>query len=184
LAEQLHIPKEWIEGCLQNIPASQEAVYKACYVPFMKICLRYTRDYDEAANVLHDAFIKIFTKLGEFAGKGAIEGWMRRIVVHTAIDHVRKQKLHPIVSLHASHDVREEQEDQQKYIVDEQQVLQHIHQLPQMHALVFNLFVMDNNSHQEIADQLQISVASSKWYLFEARKILQQKLAIYIHGEE
>lgn len=184
MAEQIHISQEWIDGCLNRLPAAQEAVYKATYVYFMKICLRYTGDYHEASNLLQDAYIKIFTKWNDYSGKGNIVGWMKRIVVNTAIDFVRKQKVKPSVALKRDYDVADESEEESKFIVDEQQLLQHIKELPKMHLLVFNLFVMDDNSHHEISEKLDITVASSKWYLHEARKILQKKLAVYIDGDK
>jgi RNA polymerase sigma factor (sigma-70 family) len=109
-------------------------------------------------------------------------GWMKRIVVNTAIDYVRKEKTHAHISMPEVPDVIEnETQDEEKYVIDEKQLLQLIRELPKMQAIVFNLFVMEDYSHQEVADQLNITVALSKWYLFDARKILQKKLAVYVN---
>jgi len=166
---------EIIEGCKQKQPKAQEYLYKTCYPVFMKICLRYA-DYDNAANILQDSFIKIFTKIDSYSGSGDMVGWMRKIVVNTCLDFVRSNKKTNNTAIENIPDVAEE-EQENKYVVDEKHLLQMIRQLPEKHALVFNLYVMEEYSHQEIADSLNITVASSKWYLHEARKILQAKIA-------
>jgi RNA polymerase sigma-70 factor, ECF subfamily len=179
---QIQIDKEIIEGCLKRQPQAQEALYRSCYKVFMKICMRYTDSYDDAANVLQEAFIKIFMRIEAYKGTGDFVGWMKRIVVNTAIDYVRKEKTQGHISMPEVPDVMEnETQDEEKYVIDEKQLLQLIRELPKMQAIVFNLFVMEDYSHQEIADQLNITVALSKWYLFDARKILQKKLAVYVN---
>ena len=110
-----------------------------------------------------------------YTGKGQFVGWMKRIVVNTAIDFVRREKQSLHMPLNAQHEMLEEEEElSEHFIKDEKQLLSIIRELPTMHLMVFNLFVMDDCPHQEIAERLSISVASSKWYLFEARKILKK----------
>lgn len=176
----ISIDIEIVNGCKQKQAKAQEALYKACYPVFMKICLRYAA-YDDAANILQDAFIKIFTKIDSYTGEGDIVGWMRRIVVNACIDFTRKNKKSSGVNIDNIPDVAEETEEN-KYVADKKQIIQMIRQLPEKHALVFNLYVMEEYSHQEIADSLSITVASSKWYLHEARKILQEKITNLKHG--
>lgn len=178
----LTIDKTLIDGCLNRQPQAQEALYRSCYPIFMKICLRYTDSYDDAANVLQDAFIKIFVKMETYKGSGDIVGWMRRIVVNSAIDHTRKEKQGTLVSMPDVPDqIETDETNESRYVVDENQLLIMIRELPKMQSLVFNLFVMEDYTHQEIADQLAITVALSKWYLFDARKMLQKKLAHYVN---
>lgn len=181
--KEIEIPDQFIEGCRQKKPEAQEAVYKAVYAYFMKIGLRYTGNYDDASNILQDSFIKIFTRMDGYTGKGQFVGWMKRIVVNTAIDFVRREKQTLHMPLNAQHEMLEEEEElSEHFIKDEKQLLSIIRELPTMHLMVFNLFVMDDCPHQEIAERLSISVASSKWYLFEARKILKKKLTQLHHG--
>jgi RNA polymerase sigma-70 factor (ECF subfamily) len=121
-------------------------------------------------------------KIETYKGSGDIVGWMRRIVVNSAIDHTRKEKQSTLVSMPDVPDQAETNEtNESKYVIDEKQLLVLIRELPKMQSLVFNLFVMEDYSHQEIADQLSITVALSKWYLFDARKMLQKKLAVYVN---
>ncbi len=179
--KEISIEEDLVEGCKQRKADAQEAVYRKAYAPFMQICLRYTGNYEDAVNVLQDSFLKIFTRVDAYTGKGAFVGWMKRIVVNSAIDFVRKQKQESIVSLEKAGELAEEVDSEKEWLVDEKQLIQTISELPAMHKLVFNLFVMDDCSHKEIAERLSISVSTSKWYLFDARKILQKKLAIYLY---
>ncbi len=180
--KEIDIPYQLIEGCRQKRPEAQEAVYKAVYTSFMKIGLRYTGNYEDAANILQDSFIKIFTRMEGYTEKGGFVGWMKRIVVNTAIDFIRKEKQIQHIPLNEHHEMlEEEQELKENYVNDEKQLLAIIRELPSMQLMVFNLFVMDECSHQEIAERLSISVATSKWYLFEARKILKKKLTQIHH---
>lgn len=179
---QLNVEPDLITGCKNKQPQAQELLYRRCYPLFMKICLRYSRSYDDAANVLQESFIKIFLRIHTYSGKGDFIGWMKKIVVNTALDHLRKDKLHEHVTMPEIPDVADSELMQEsKYVVDEKQLLGLIRQLPKMQSVVFNLFVMENYSHQDIANELSITVALSKWYLFDARKQLQKKLALYVN---
>ncbi|MFM9985418.1 MAG: RNA polymerase sigma factor [Flavobacteriales bacterium] len=179
---QLQIDQETIEGCRKKQPQAQENLYRICYPVFMRICLRYTRSYDDAANMLQEGFIKILMRIDGYKGAGDFIGWMRRIIINTALDQVRKEKIVGHVVMAEVPDMEDkESEEESKFIIDEKQMLVLIRELPRTQSVVFNLFVMENYSHQEIADELLITVSSSKWYLFDARKILQKKLAHYVN---
>ncbi len=172
----IEIDKDIINGCQLHQQQAQECLYKLCYTDFMRICLRYTHSYEDASNILHDSFIKIFTKIATFSGSGDIVGWMKRIVVNTCIDYNRAKKQEGMVSIDTIPDVAGEDDEETKFVVDEKQLLIFIRQLPILHAEVFNLFVMEDYSHEEIGGLLGISVATSKWYLFSARKVLREKI--------
>ena len=179
---QLTIDKEIITGCMNKQPQAQESLYRQCYPVFMRICLRYTDSYDNAANVLQESFIKILMRIDSFKDTGDFVGWMKRIVINTALDHVRKEKARMHVTMPEVPDtVDQENTSESRYVIDEKQLIDLIRELPKMQSVVFNLFVMEDYSHQEIADELAITVALSKWYLFDARKQLQKKLAMYVN---
>lgn len=178
---QLTIDKELIDRCRARDARAQESLYRLCYPVFMKICLRYASGYDDAANILQESFIKIFMKLHSYQESGDVVGWMKRIVVNSAIDHVRKEKTRSTVSMAKAIDVKEEEVAEENFVIDENQLLALIRELPETQSLVFNLFVMENYSHQEIAERLDMTVASSKWYLFDARKILQKRISVYVN---
>ncbi len=177
------VSKEIIEGCQSNNRSSQEDLYKLCYSEFMKICLRYTETYDDAANVLHDAFIKILTKMNAVKNTSDAVGWMKRIVVNTCIDHLRLKKNLNQVSMEGI-ELPSEQNEENNFVVDENALLGLIRNLPKTQAAVFNLFVMENYSHTKISELLNISVANSKWHLFDARKILKEKVSLILKQNE
>ncbi|MGL4597835.1 MAG: RNA polymerase sigma factor [Bacteroidia bacterium] len=165
-----------IDGFKRQEKEAQETVYKLCYAEFMKVALRYTHSYDDAADLLHDAFIRIFTKVNSFQGSGDLVGWMKRILVNAAIDHCRLKQARPQIELEDAEEAIQKQQEEKQYIADEHQLLRLIRNLPKQQVLVFNLYVMEAYSHQEIADALAISVANSKWLLFSARKTLKEKI--------
>lgn len=176
------IAPELINNCKLKQSQAQATVYRMCYADFMRICLRYTGSYEDAANVLHDAFIKIFTKIETYTGSGDFVGWMRRIIVNTGIDFSRSKKEMSNVPIESIPDMAEEQEET-KFVVDEKHLLKLIRELPKKHALVFNLFIMEEYSHEEIAKMIDITVASSKWYLFSARKTLKEQVSKLLKSE-
>ena len=174
------IPSNIIEGCRQGLRSAQESLYKLCYADFMKVCLRYADSYDDAANILHDAFIKILTKMDSFKNSGDMVGWMRRIVINTNIDYIRAKKDQTHTSFDNIAEIAEENEEE-GFVIDENSLLTIIRSLPPKQAAVFNLFVMESFSHDKIAEALDMTVASSKWHLFEARRILKEKVGSFLN---
>ncbi|MGL5888732.1 MAG: RNA polymerase sigma factor [Bacteroidia bacterium] len=177
----LSIAPDVIAACRKRERAAQETIYKTCYKDFFKTCLRYTSSYDDAADILHDAFIKIFTKIDSYNGTGNFAGWMRRIIVNACLDYHRNRKNEQTVSMEQVPEEAEEQEEN-PYIIDEHKLLELIHSLTGKYLLVFNLFIMEKYTHEEISRELSISVSASKWYVSEARKQLKVKAAQLLHG--
>src|ERR1051326_4959018 len=83
---------EIIKGCLKNDRASQKALYEHFYSRMLGVCMRYAKDRDEAKDMLNEAFLKVFNSLRTFAGKGSFEGWVKRVIVNSAIDRLRKNR--------------------------------------------------------------------------------------------
>ncbi len=150
--------------------------------------MRYTRDKDTAQDMLQDAFIKTFDKIGDFNFSGSFEGWLRRIVVNTAIDHIRRNKQMLTIdddSLIKDEDkdsvgaFQEENEDLAPYAnVSPEMIMEAMQKLSPAYQAVFNLYVFENYTHKDIADALQISVGTSKSNFAKAKmrlKILLQK---------
>lgn len=177
---KITIPNHIIEACKLGQRSAQETLYKMCYADFMRVCLRYAECYDDAANILHDAFIKILTKMDSYKNSGDFVGWMRRIVINTNIDYIRSRKDQTHVSVESIAELAED-DDATDFVVDEKSLLKIIRSLPVKQAAVFNLFVMENYSHERIAEALDMTVASSKWHLFEARRILKDKVSAYLN---
>jgi RNA polymerase sigma-70 factor (ECF subfamily) len=175
--------KEIIEGCLRNERRSQEELFKLFYGKMLPVCMRYMPDRDSAQEVLQEGFIKVFEKLGAFDYKGSFEGWIRRIIANTAIDAIRKSKKDPYLTdndndfkLGAS-DPMVEREDLEFTDLKAEIAMEAIQKLSPAYRAVFNLFVLEDYSHKEIAELLGISEGTSKSNLAKAKMNLQKILS-------
>ncbi|MFB6457793.1 RNA polymerase sigma factor [Chitinophaga sp. Hz27] len=164
-----------IVECRKNNRKAQEQLYRQLYGFAMAIAMRYAVDEHEAADILAHAFVKMFRSINTFdESKGNVHGWLKRIVINEALDHIKQRskfvslELETVEEPAISNDVIEK--------TDAAAILHLVRQLPPATHAVFVLFAIDGHTHKEIAAQLNISEGTSKWHLSEARKILQQKL--------
>lgn len=163
-----------IKKCASGNSLAQKAFYDKFAGKMMGVCLRYTNGYEEAQDVLQDGFIKIFNHLPDYQQKGSLEGWVRRIIVNTALDHYRKNKKY---IKDVSVDDVDYMLEKKEFIVESLQaedLLKIIHQLPAGYKMVFNLFAIEGYSHKEIAQQLDITESTSKSQYSRARKLLRE----------
>ena len=174
--------REIVEGCIANNRKCQEQLFKLFYGKMLSVCIRYIPDRDSAQEVLQEGFIKVFDKIGAFDHKGSLEGWIRRIVVNTAIDHIRKSKKDPFrtdqdddFKLGAS-DPMVEMEELQLLELKAELAMKAIQQLSPAYRTVFSLYVLEDYSHKEIAEKLGISEGTSKSNLAKAKMNLQRIL--------
>jgi RNA polymerase sigma-70 factor (ECF subfamily) len=174
--------REIVEGCIANNRKCQEQLFKLFYGKMLSVCIRYIPDRDSAQEVLQEGFIKVFDKIGAFDDKGSLEGWVRRIVVNTAIDHIRKSKKDPFrtdqdddFKLGAS-DPMVEMEELQLLELKAELAMEAIQQLSPAYRTVFSLYVLEDYSHKEIAEKLGISEGTSKSNLAKAKMNLQRIL--------
>lgn len=169
--------QQLIEGCSRNDRKAQKALYEQYASVLLGICCRYTRDRAEAEDVLQEGFVKIFSHIAQFSGTGSFEGWMKRIMVNTAITHFRANQKHfnqlDITEIRES---RVEDSSLPEADFSQEDLLGVIRQLPRGYQVVFNLFVIEGYSHKEIGEMLGIDVGTSKSQLSRARSILQEKL--------
>jgi len=173
---------EIVEGCLRGERRSQEALFKQFYGKMMAVCLRYISDRDTAQEVLQEGFIKVFDKLEVFDFKGSFEGWIRRIIANTAIDAIRKNKRNPFLS-DQDNDFKQEAvnelEEKEKFQLIEVKAeiaMEAISKLSPAYRTVFNLYVLEDYSHKEIAELLGINEGTSKSNLAKAKMNLQRIL--------
>jgi RNA polymerase sigma-70 factor (ECF subfamily) len=174
-----------IDGCLKGDRRSQQAIHKMFYGKMKAICMRYTRDNDQAMDIVQDGFIKVFNSLDKYTGVGSFEGWMRRIIVNLCIDRFRRLKRDVVlfedsVTLeNYEDDVDEEdnEEDNEIYNITQEQIIEAMQQLSPAYRTVFNLYVFENYSHQEIAEALEISIGTSKSNYAKARKNMKKLLS-------
>lgn len=179
--------KEIIEGCKKGLHAAYEELYKQYSSKLMAIALRYTASKAQAEDILQDAFIKIFKNIQKFDDKGSFEGWLKRIVVRTAIDAYHVEKInwtHEGVSEYKDLGGTDYETIVSKLSLDE--IKEKIQKLPEGYKLVFNLHVIEGYTHQEIGEMLGIAEGTSRSQLAKAKKMLQgmlQKMNLVAHGK-
>jgi len=165
--------EQLIIKCKKNNRKAQGELYTCMRRKLFTLCLKYSKNYAESEDNLQDAFLTIFSKIKQYNGNGSFEGWMKRIVINTALQRYRKASVLDVIK----DDVLEEEIVE----VEVDQVpldflLEIIQQLPDKYRLVFNLYVLDGFSHKEIAEMLNVSVGTSKSNLSRARNILKEKI--------
>lgn len=161
-----------IQACKEQNPKGQRKLYEHFYGYSMNIALRYSKSKDEALEILNDAFLKIFLKINQFDNSYPFKPWLRKIVVNTAIDYYRKNSLR-IVDISLDNIPEESYFDPFDHLENENDMLPIIQELPPMYRMVFNLYVMEEYKHQEIADKLNITVSTSKSNLSRAKAKLR-----------
>lgn len=169
-----------LTGCLKKERKAQELLYKKYSRTMFHICLSYSGDRDDAKDILQEAFVKVFTNLGKYNSKGALEGWIRRIVTNTAIDFFRRKKR--LQFLNEFNEEPEEEEEQSFFanaIFTTDLILNYIKQLPDGARVVFNLFAVEGLTHKEIASRLEISEGTSKSQYNRARTLLKRWISEY-----
>lgn len=170
--------EELIQECCKQKIAAQTKVYQLFSDKLFGLCLKYSRNKQDAEDNLQDSFITIFNKIEQYKNKGSFEGWLKRITINTALQKYREK-----APLQNVKEITDELEDVplnlESSIFNVDVLLGFIQQLPDKYRLVFNLFVLDGYSHKEIAEMLVISVGTSKSNLSRAKKILKDKLEIY-----
>ena len=141
----------------------------------MVVCMRYARHRLEAEDILQEAFVKVFDNIKEFAAKGSLEGWIRRIVVNTALKHnQRKYFTHEQIAVDELPETAIEPAIYAK--LGEQELLDMIARLPDGYRTIFNLYAIEGYSHAEIAEMLDIQESTSRSQLVKARKLLQTQV--------
>ena len=165
--------KDLIRKCRNNDRDAQEQLYRLYAAKLFGLCLKYSNSRQEAEDNLQDGFVTIFEKISQYKNEGSFEGWMKRILINTALQKHRQQKVYGITN----EDYLQQEEIEVE--TDELSVdflLECVQNLPDRYRQVFNLYVMDGHSHKEIAELLKISEGTSKSNLARARMALKDKI--------
>ncbi|WP_210464178.1 RNA polymerase sigma factor [Rufibacter roseolus] len=169
------VVEELLKGCLQNSREAQRKLYQHFYGYAMSICVRYSKDDEEAKEVLNDGFMKVFTKLKQYDQKKPFKGWVRRIMINTALDNYRHNLKHYHgVDLEDASPVADGADIVGN--LNYEYLISLIQQLSPAYKAVFNLYVIDGYNHEEIAEILGISSGTSKSNLSKARANLREIL--------
>ena len=164
-----------VRDCISGKREAQKRLYQHFQKKMFGVCLRYAKDHTEAEDILQDGFIRVFNHLHQFKNKGSLEGWIKKIMINTALERFRKKEV-----LYISNEV-EEYEEQFNYEdtigeISSQDLMKLIRELTPQYRTVFSLFAIEGYTHQEISKMLKISVGTSKSNLSRARIILQEEV--------
>jgi len=168
---------ELIRGCIRENAACQKALFDRYASRMLGVCYRYARNQADAEDILQDSFIKVFNKIGQFKSEGSFEGWIRKIVVHTAIKKYSLMRYQKEQSVEEVKESVASLEDPSAYShLTEKDLLRLINSLPDGYRLIFNLYVMEGFRHEEIAVMLGIQPGTSRSQLVKARMMLQKQI--------
>lgn len=163
---------ELIQECIQGNAMAQKLLYDTYSSRLYAICLRYSKNEEEAQDILQDSFVKIFTKLNTFQFSGSFEGWLKKITTNTAIEYYRKKiDVETVEEINFSPYLAVDSEKN----LEVEELLKMIQELPEGYRVIFNMYAIDGYTHSEIAQKLNISEGTSKSQLSRARAHLQKK---------
>ncbi|MFT7613366.1 MAG: RNA polymerase sigma factor (sigma-70 family) [Parvicellaceae bacterium] len=170
---------ELVDGCVNKDPKAQRELYNRFASKMLGVSYRYANSQEEAQDVLQDAFIKVFERISSFKKDGSLEGWIRRVVVNTSLDNIRKTKKEKYnVSLAEAEYLASDKD----FIIESmsaKELLQLLKTLPLGYRTVFNLYAIEGYSHKEIADQLDISENTSKSQFSRAKAFMRKLIEQY-----
>ena len=165
---------ELIQACINGDRYSQSQLYELFAPKMFAVCLRYSKNREEAEDILQEGFVQVFKSLKTFKYEGSFEGWVRKIMVYCSIKHFRtKSNMHPLINIES---VDAKQMDNEDIIarLGKKELLKMIQALPPVYRMIFNLYVFEGLKHREIAAQLGLSEGTSKSNFFDAKVILQR----------
>lgn len=173
---------ELIRLCIKKHRKAQSELFRMYKDKLFTLCLKYCKNSAEAEDHLQDSFIKIFQNIDRYRHKGSFEGWMKRIVINSAIDRYKKDMyMHPIDEERTT--IADTQVANSDLDIPLSTLMQFIQELPERYRLVFNLYQLDGYAHQEIAAMLSISVGTSKSNLHRAKQILKERILSVKHED-
>lgn len=181
-AESMCRLEQIIDKCKQGDRQAAEQLYRKFSAEMFGICLRFSANRAEAEDNLQDGFLRIFDSIRQYSGKGSFEGWMKRIFINVALEKFRKNRLVQLVEEPPEPECEEDIAGNLQ--IPEEVLTEYVKELPERYRLVFNLYVVDEMQHKEIAAVLGISEGTSKSNLSRAREILKRKINEYLNHEQ
>ncbi|MDD6186322.1 MAG: sigma-70 family RNA polymerase sigma factor [Bacteroidales bacterium] len=173
---------QWVQDCRSGSTRAQHKLFRYFYGKVMSMCMRYAGSTDEAADMLNEGFLKVFSNLDKYENSGSFEAWLKRVVCNAALDYRRRYdknvELVDIDEVQDSHLSDYNVNDAMSKISSEE-IVGLIQHLPPVTRVVFNMYVFEGFSHREIAQQLDISENTSAWHVNQARSRLKESLKQY-----
>lgn len=164
-----HTEQQLVKGCLKGKQAAQKGLYDLYLGQLMTVCRRYARDDMEAEDFLQEGYIKVFNNLKSFRGEGSLYGWMKTIMVHTALRQIKKRM--SVEDTAGVYHISSDPTILSK--LNAEDIIHTIQQLPEGYKMIFNLYHIEGYSHKEIGELLQIGESTSRSQLTKARKMLK-----------
>jgi RNA polymerase sigma factor (sigma-70 family) len=165
-----------LQGCLKNEAAAQRELYNRYSPKMLAVCYRFAHNREDAEDMLQEGFIKVFSQMHTFQNKGAFEGWIRRIIVHTCINNLKKNKrFNESLDIVHAHGIQVREESVPS-IVQAKQIVECIRLLPIGYRTVLNLYAIEGYSHKEISDMLDIEESTSRSQYTRAKQMLEDIL--------
>jgi RNA polymerase sigma-70 factor (ECF subfamily) len=174
LENKEQIEKELLKGCIKGARKSQEEFYRLLAPKMYTICLSYATKKDDAMDILQDGFIKAFKNIKKFDSQGSLEGWLRRIIVNTAIDYYRKYKKEIPFLDSGEIQISDQGKESVLSSLGLEDILGYLNKLPEGARLIFNLYAIEGYNHKEIAKKLNVSEGTSKSQFNRARTLLKE----------
>lgn len=165
-----------IKACIAKDPRAQRMLYEQYAGKMLAVCQRYCSSTEEAEDAFHEGFLKVFSKINDYKHDGAFGGWIRRIMVNTVLDQLRKGKKHLF------HEDIEEvldltaQSESPLDALSAKELLKILEKLPEGYRVIFNMFAIEGYSHKEIAEHLNVTISTSKTQFLRARMYLKKRL--------
>ncbi len=170
------VEEELLQGCRSNDPIAQQELYQQYSPKMLSVCYRYAKTREDAEDMLQEAFIKVFTQIQQFENRGSLEGWILRIVVHTCINHLKKnKKFNENVELAFAGNIMI-REDNVQGMMQAKQIVECIRALPIGYRTVLNLYAIEGYSHREIGVLLDIEESTSRSQYTRAKQMLEDLL--------
>lgn len=167
--------RDLIQACVRKERWAQKALYEHFYSQMLGVCLRYSNNDDDALDILHEGFIKVFGNIRKYQTGTSLNAWIRRIMVNTSIDFYRKNIRRRTENIEQAHSLSTEQADAISQCT-EKEILKAVQQLTPAYRTVFNLYVIEGYSHKEVGDLLNITESTSRSNLVKARIKLKEIL--------
>lgn len=163
-----------VKGCLNAQPAAQKQLYDRFAPAMMAVCYRYTKSVADAEDVLQEGFIKVFRNLHQYKGDGELGGWIRRIMVTTAINYLKKHARYQSELVFTDSDLHAVSVTQPKIMLEAKELADLVRQLPPGYQAIFNLYAVEGYNHAEIGELLGIKEVTSRSQYARARALLIQ----------
>ncbi len=176
--------RQLIAACKKQDTNAQRELYELYAPRMLGLCLRYSKDYDVAQDMLHDGFLKVLTQIKSYSGRGSFEGWMRRIFINTVFEYFREEKKNSlnISQIDEPEEIEMIDENFERIFSDElteEQILEMIQEMPPGYRTVFSLYVFEDMPHKEIAKKLGIKEMASRSQYSRAKSFLRKKINGY-----